>query len=305
MATTITRFQKNKKGFTLVEMLVAIAIIGILIAILLPAVQKVREAANRASCQSHLRQLGLALHQYANDYGYFPKGASNDDDDSPTPLMTWMVRILPYIERETEWQYALEDYQRQKQYNYPIPHRDLALVIPLYRCPSNPVSLYPFQARNNGKKYGLTDYVGNEGVDWVENNGIIFQRSQISFNAILDGTSNTLLVGERPAPINSTPAWYASLSGIHTLGSVGTFLGAEEVTDPTDPFTLGCGYGPFQFGPGKLSNPCDVYHYWSLHPGGANFTFADGSVHFLSYNAVSILGDLATRAGGEVIEWPD
>ena len=181
MATTITRFQKNKKGFTLVEMLVAIAIIGILIAILLPAVQKVREAANRASCQSHLRQLGLALHQYANDYGYFPKGASNDDDDSPTPLMTWMVRILPYIERETEWQYALEDYQRQKQYNYPIPHRDLALVIPLYRCPSNPVSLYPFQARNNGKKYGLTDYVGNEGVDWV----VILFLPLIIFKSIL------------------------------------------------------------------------------------------------------------------------
>lgn len=121
---------------------------------------------------------------------------------------------------------------------------------------------------------------------------------------ITDGTSQSLYIGERPPPgIAFSGNWYTLDSPdpelAYSLGLVfasGISVRSEHAQGPCR--------GPFRFGPGRTANPCDSNHFWSLHSGGANFAFADGSVRFLPYSADSILPALATRAGGEVVEIP-
>src|SRR5579875_800417 len=124
----------------------------------------------------------------------------------------------------------------------------------------------------------------------------------IGFSEITDGLSQTLMVGERPPPDTfQAGRWYTgALPPLFVLQGPETGMPVASPANPTDPCK-----GPFRFGPGRTANPCDRYHFWSLHPGGAHFLFADGSVHFVPYSAVSIMVSLGTRAGGEVIdgEW--
>ena len=126
----------------------------------------------------------------------------------------------------------------------------------------------------------------------------------VRLTSITDGTSHSLLLGERTPPGRLfVGAWYdpgipETSWGVDSYGR-GICLAAQI------DFDVGKCHGPFRFGPGRIENPCDSNHYWSLHPGGANFAFADGSVHFLSYSAASVLPALATRAGGEVVAIPE
>ena len=107
------------------------------------------------------------------------------------------------------------------------------------------------------------------------------------------------MIGERPpSPDFWLGWWYASGS---VDGSGDTALGVREFNGGTDPYTVACPKGPYNFRPGKVIEQCDAFHFWSLHSGGANFAFADGSVRFLTYSADSVLPALATRAGGEVV----
>ena len=130
-------------------------------------------------------------------------------------------------------------------------------------------------------------------------------RPGIRLTDIIDGSSNTLMAGERPPPKTlQAGQWYTRLyfgTGVFGMlrGPDGTILENEL------PLPLDTCEGPFQFGPGRLDNPCDRYHFWSLHPGGANFLFADGAARYLPYSAQPIMPALASRAGGEVVSLPD
>src|SRR4051812_46446771 len=183
---------RSRLGFTLIELLVVIAIIAILIGLLLPAVQKVREAAARMSCQNNLKQLGLAVHGYNDSMGYLPTQGRNVTsariliNGAPAPGNAqdwgWLYQILPHIEQGNVYNLTSDDAVKQSP-------------IKTYFCPSRrkPVVL----ALANG---ALNDYVGNGGTDSGATNGALITRNgnfTIDLNSIKDGTSNTMLAGEK------------------------------------------------------------------------------------------------------------
>jgi prepilin-type processing-associated H-X9-DG protein len=129
-------------------------------------------------------------------------------------------------------------------------------------------------------------------------NGCLFVNSRVRLSDITDGMSQTLLVGERPHNPDLRLGQWLGGRGYWAYGNA--FLGVQETDVPASDW--GCPPGPYEFGPGDYNDPCEAYHFWSAHPGGANFLFADGSVHFVPYAASQILPALSTRAAGEVID---
>jgi prepilin-type N-terminal cleavage/methylation domain-containing protein/prepilin-type processing-associated H-X9-DG protein len=254
-------------GFTLIELLVVIAIIGVLMGLLLGAVQKVREAANRTKCQNNLRQLGVALQNYHASRGSFPSG------DDPSSSYSWIKGILPYIE------------QQQTTAS--------GQVLAMTTCPSDPRAANFVSLSNDG----LTSYLAVSGLDTKDGRGIIGWRTKTRVSDIKDGSHSTVMLAERPP--SASLVW-----GLWSAKPYNTYLGAENTTklstySPPEPCPEP---GPYFFQPGNLLNNCDASHFWSLHPGGGNFVFGDGSTRFLSYNVgTTILPKLATRAGTEVM----
>ena len=112
------------------------------------------------------------------------------------------------------------------------------------------------------------------------------------------------MFGERPPSADLRFGWHYASVGQDGAGSLDSVIGVRDPNVASESEYRPCGIGPFSFNAGRADDSCSVFHYWSLHPGGANFAFADGSVRFLSYSADSILPALATRAGGEVVEVP-
>jgi prepilin-type N-terminal cleavage/methylation domain-containing protein len=284
----------RRAGFTLIELLVVIAIIAILIGLLLPAVQKVREAAARARCLNNLKQIGLALHSYHDTYQHLPPPRGNH---VATPLFTefrgWMCEILPYIE---------QDNLARKMYTNPWYVGFFATFntpVQTYLCPSDPRNLLNVPNGNGA----LTSYLGVTGSDNDVNaqfngptNGIFNVSSGgIRLTDITDGTSNTLMVGERPPTANLFEGWWGA-SDYDTLLSTRQLYG--------DLFGAGGCVLPGLFGPGSPSGPCngDGNHFWSFHTNGANWVLGDGSVRFLPYSASALTIPLASRNGGEVVD---
>ncbi len=289
---------RHPSAFTMVELLVVIGILAVLMGLLVPAVQKVRDAAARVQCAHNLRQLGLAAHHYHDAYGGFPPGM----DTRPSQFASsWLTKVLPYLEQETLWSQAQRAYgQSSWPLNNP-PHMGLATVVPAFACPSDSRVLRIQVAQREGITVALTSYLGVEGRDLKTRDGVLFRDSGVRIADIRDGTANTLFAGERPPSSDLQFGWWYAGLGQDRTGSGDMVLGAVEQN--LSPFTATsvCPTGTYSYGPGSLNNVCDLFHFWSLHSGqGANFLVADGSVRFVGYSAARLLPALATRAGGEI-----
>jgi prepilin-type processing-associated H-X9-DG protein len=291
-------------AFSVIELVVVIGIIGVFIAILLPAVQRVRNAALRAQCSNNLHQIGLSLHQYHDTAGSFPAGMRFQNGLSPYFLMSWMTQLLPYIEQQNLWRQTMHAYEQSPNPLKNPPHIGLATVITTFTCPADPRVFQVQTAQREKLLVGLTSYLGVEGKDNTRPDGILFRDSAVRMAEITDGMSQTILVGERPPSTDFQYGWWYAGAGQKFTGSVDMVLSAEE-TNQLLTLYPSCPSGIYSYAPGRFNNQCDMFHFWSPHSGGALFLFADGSVHFIPYSAAALMPALASRNGGEVESFSD
>ena len=300
---------RHRDAFTLVELLVVIAIIAILVALLLPAVQAAREAARRIQCINNFKQVGIGLHNYHDALGSFPSGDNHYNFPScgaPPGATeshssgTWSWYLLAFIGQQ-----ALSDridYRFGYGYGFRPEHRvdgdnnyDLAQTyVDTYLCPSDP------QGRElvwygSGTEYAKTNMAGvADSVDhtcdrlqpWVrrDGDGVMFQGSAVKVTDIYDGSSQTLVIGEVVGLGRGTKtgmAW-CGWNNFNTRNGINF---------------------PLKLSPPGRSSDRDNGGNASHHPGGCNFVFADGSVHFLSENISQLLVTaLTTRRAGDIVE---
>jgi len=312
----------RRAGFTLIELLVVISIIGVLVALLLPAVQAAREAARRAQCVNNLKQIGIALHGYHDQQNTFPPGyvsAFSPANDSPFTAQNdigtgwaWGAMILPQMEQGPLFNAI--------NFNLSIHYKenDTASLtkISSYLCPSDTTLLQvPIRDQSNSTTVDTAagaNYVGMYGVGEIgaapgRGTGIFFRNSRIGLTDITDGSSNTFMVGERSHNL-SYVTWTARSIG----GWLFTTSSFEGGTDTFQPGAEQCWtqvLGPIGISDGNRTpnNPrAHVEDYWSLHPGGVNFLMGDGSVRLIK-NTINPAPyrALATRAGNEVVSGND
>jgi prepilin-type N-terminal cleavage/methylation domain-containing protein/prepilin-type processing-associated H-X9-DG protein len=247
-------------AFTLIELLVVIAIIAILIGLLLPAVQKVREAAARTQCQNNLKQMALACHMFQDTYFALPTGWVTNNTTQPSPGWSWATIIMPYIEQGVLYQALNVDLTGATGPPAANTSTNLQLVLKVYRCPADPAP--QTNAVLNG--YGLSNYVINRE---VVGPGVNNHPFPMAINQIKDGSSNTILIGERDSQTNVAATWVrASATSASFEGRPGSGLSPYYPGTPPPPTNSGAAQ--------RLA-------WSSLHTNGVNFVFADGSVHFL------------------------
>jgi prepilin-type N-terminal cleavage/methylation domain-containing protein/prepilin-type processing-associated H-X9-DG protein len=280
--------RRRRLGFTLIELLVVIAIIAVLVGLLLPAVQKVREAANRAKCANNLKQVGLAFHNHHDSLGYFPDGGEHWDPNAyprsmaggsprtaPNQNWGWGYQLLPYIEQTNVW-------------SLPDNNKVRGSLITIYFCPTRrqpmtitsdvPCAMLDYVG-NAGTTTDLTSTTGEPGAALGNgNNGVVVRRpggggnrtSSVKVASISDGTSNTLMLGEK----RLRPELVGQLQ-LHDDQGYTAGWDRDEVCWATIP--------PAQDRHGEDG----YYQFGSAHPAGFNAVFVDGSVHFISYTIQS------------------
>ncbi|MSR51664.1 MAG: DUF1559 domain-containing protein [Gemmataceae bacterium] len=293
----------QRTAFTLLELLVVIAIIGMLMGLLLSAVQQVRGRALQTKCSHQLRQVGLALHQFHDSNHQFPNGHHSAFDVERRPYSGWTISVLPYLEQDRLYADALSDY-RAMQYPFHPPHRHLSTVVQHFACPADGRVRQSQTAPKNKQLVAFTSYLGVSGRDYSSRDGMLYQNSNTSISSVSDGTSNTLLLGERPPSHDFQFGWWYAGAGQQGTGSADLILGVREQN--LQPIVSGstCGPGAYSFRQSRFDDPCGMFHFWSPHSGGANFALADGSVRYIGYGAAQLLPDLASRAGGETTNVP-
>jgi len=305
-----------RTAFTLIELLVVVAVTAILIALLVPAVQKVREAAARTQCTNNLRQMGLALHSYHDaTHGLPPSyradGAYVDGATDTAPGWAWGTYILPFIEQASLY--------RQIDFNRAIASNPAAAatLIPIYLCPSDPGPPGPFAVPN---AFGIpmimaapASYAACIGGDESETDGqrgtgVFYRNSHTRLTEITDGTSTTIMVGER-AWTNSNGVWIGAIAGgVCKRGPLNPCPGGGAGWYPAA--TLVQAHSHLNNTTSDTDGGLDDFS--SRHDGGSHFVFADGHVAFLrsvpsdntdgSFTPDSIAFQaLGTRAGGEAI----
>jgi prepilin-type N-terminal cleavage/methylation domain-containing protein/prepilin-type processing-associated H-X9-DG protein len=306
----------RRSAFTLIELLVVIAIIAILIGLLLPAVQKVREAAARAKCMNNLKQIGLALHSFHDVNGKLPSGGLPPTVVSGAQFSA-LSQVLPYLEQGNV--YNLIDFTRPP--TDPANAAARNTIIPLFRCPSDKENPIPASG-------AATNYMANTGTMVyfvVPNpqfyNGVFYVNTAVSLMAITDGTSNTALFSERlladgsngivspvedvffnPGDPPTADAAYATCQGVdvnNLANQFPLFMGApwlhhqHRYQHISPPNGRSCGY----FVVGKSTMPPS-----SRHPGGVNLLLGDGSTRFIRDGVdLATWRALGTRDGGEVL----
>jgi prepilin-type processing-associated H-X9-DG protein len=286
-------------AFTLIELIVVVAIIFVLIGLLLPAVQKVREAASRTRCNNNLKQLVLAAHHYHGVHQAFPPGyvsnvTPNGDDTGPG--WGWAAQLLPQIEQGTLANSIRFDLPIEDALNAVSRKTTISTLI----CPSDDITPAWIAARydpagtlvNSIAEVASANYAGvfGTGEPGVDGEGVFFRNSKISFGDITDGTSHTLLIGERSVRLGPT-TWVGSVTGA-------TIYAPQ--TGPQVEDAAGMVLGQANHPPGSPN--CELNEFASRHSGGANFAFADGHVAFMTSTiSQAVFHALATRAGGETV----
>jgi prepilin-type N-terminal cleavage/methylation domain-containing protein/prepilin-type processing-associated H-X9-DG protein len=293
-----SRLNRNRPGFTLIELLVVIAIIGILIGLLLPAVQKVREAANRTRCVNNLKQMGLACHNNHDSYGFLPSAGwgwlwvgDASRGSGHTQPGGWIYQLLPFVEQDAV-------------------HRLASSNAGAIQLSATPLSIYNCPTRRNGGPYSggahggymnfggfsapmmaKSDYASNTGDQTADqaggggpgslaagdafawssfassNTGVIYVGSETRFADIINGTSNTIMIGEK----------YLNPTDYFTGNDLGDNESMYAGSD--NDISRSCWQPPMRDTPGLV----DYDHYGSAHPAGVNFVYCDGSVSLVAY----------------------
>jgi prepilin-type N-terminal cleavage/methylation domain-containing protein/prepilin-type processing-associated H-X9-DG protein len=299
----------KRRGFTLIELLVVIAIIALLMALLLPAVQKVREAADRMKCGNHLKQFGIACHMHHNDYGYLPTGGwgwlwlgEPDRPSGKTQPGGWVYNILPYVEQD---KLHLEGLGLPRSQFLQINTRKCGVHLNIFNCPSRRAA----QAYVNGFGYTYrnaagvppelvrTDYAANAGdqsfceinggpnslqqgdtqTGWYgpisQCTGVIFRRSQIRLADVIGGTTNVYLAGEKYLNPNN---YFTGLDAADNETMYTGFNNDVNRCTFLPPLRDRIGLGDFT-------------RFGSNHPAGLNMLMCDGSVQFVSYRVLPAL----------------
>jgi prepilin-type N-terminal cleavage/methylation domain-containing protein len=312
----MVRLPSPRRGFTLIELLVVIAIIAVLIGLLVPAVQKVREAAARLQCQNNLKQIGLALHNYQSQTGYFPPGALRSPATGTVgPFYkkfgvtangvqhSWTVFLLPHLEQSAVY----AEYDMNSNWAAPANQAARETVLAVFLCPSTPGGAGRFNQKTVGGvavRAAPGDYAPDnayssllEGAGLVDvavnRNGVLEVNQAWSIPEIRDGTSNTSVIAED--------------AGRPDLWQAGKLTGPGAQTDggwaDTDNEYITHGFtadGTVNPGPchTNCTNNNEVY---SFHAGGANHVFADGSVHFVRASMdIRLFVKLITRSGDDL-----
>ncbi len=327
----------QRRAFTLIELLVVIAIIGILIALLLPAVQKIREAAARMQCTNNLKQIGLAVHNYHDSFNFVPPGyidgntnPTSTPDNDVGPGWGWAALLLPYVEQQNLFN------QINLKQGIVVGTNAAAAktALKIYQCPSDPYQqnfpVYDSTFSTPFATVAHSNYVGCNGWEECFNNaggagqgggsdglsgglgqsgdGLFYRNSHYRLTDVTDGLSNTIIIGERSG--NHSPSTWA---GAVTGGRCPAWMATQPPSVDAPP--PGPAYDNADFDEAFVLAHCNATHlpsadfpifdpdtFYSMHTGkGANFLFGDGSVHFLGSGINPITYQyLATIAGGEV-----
>lgn len=268
----------QRRAFTLIELLVVIAIIGVLVALLLPAVQMAREAARRIQCTNNLKQIGLALHGYHDVHNTFPSGgwiALYGKPATKNMNSGWSASVLPWLEQRP----LFDALNLSVVYDHAANATATYTVLQVYLCPSEPRKTFWNRLPSDAFEHADADYGGMYGERGLSNptvtnnppRGAMIFNQAVGLFMINDGSSQTVQIGEDPEAINAI------------------WAGGHNIFDQAFPINA---RPPFEYGEELTSQ----------HPGGVNVLFADGSVHFLKSQTDSrVVAALCTRNGAEVV----